>query len=539
MGIADRIHDTIEDWQAEWKDRLRGWLLRSIAEGATKFIDNMEPEAISSMEGILNKIRDDPNTPDDIKALIAKVTTPGQPIPLLVLIPLAAIVFLPMLFSLSQPLGRIFMYQQDKLLHSFRLDPTTITSAWLRDKPGYEWLWQDLNDLGYGDKKIDVIKELAKIIPPLADMVRFADFSAFDPEVIEAWREFYDAPDWITEPMKLLGITNEAPRDWANKYWFSHWIQPGRYELGDMYRRGLMGEPLVGTGDYGAEEQEGEAEQTIKLAYRTMGYSAFWQDRLLHLVREIPTRVDVRRWWDMRTIDEEELRSIYQRQGYFGKDLDNYVRWTKVYVDFPVKMAHFKNGWITEDDVRDWLRGLEIPEDRIEDFIREKTKPLEPERVTKDRDLTMALIVEGVKKAVISGSEAIELLMDLGYNRDEADYILTVRVETVTGSPENVEEFRDITQKYRRAVGMPAKPVTEALKAAAAELTRVTAEVEALRQLQKEERDKLADDEVLPAEATVRLDEVTRSLLHAEAELFRVRTDYNALLAEWRHTEAE
>ncbi|GAH44519.1 unnamed protein product [marine sediment metagenome] len=49
----------------------------------------------------------------------------------------------------------------------------------------------------------------------------------------------------------------------------------------------------------------------------------------------------------MRTIDETELRALYQRHGYFGKDLENYVIWTKVYVAFPDLMARWSKGWIT------------------------------------------------------------------------------------------------------------------------------------------------------------------------------------------------
>ncbi|GAI76368.1 unnamed protein product, partial [marine sediment metagenome] len=101
-------------------------------------------------------------------------------------------------------------------------------------------------------------------------------------------------PGWVSDPMSLIGITNEPPRDWANKYWFSHWIQPGRFELGEIYRRGLLGEPLIGQEEVGGAGGEGEAEKMVKLAYRTMGYSPFWQDMLLELVREVPTRVDVR-----------------------------------------------------------------------------------------------------------------------------------------------------------------------------------------------------------------------------------------------------
>ncbi|GAJ24402.1 unnamed protein product, partial [marine sediment metagenome] len=192
------------------------------------------------------------------------------------------------------------------------------------------------------EDRIEAFQELVKVIPPLSDMVRFADYSAFDPEVIEKWREFYDAPDWIREPMALVGIIE----DWADKYWFSHWVQPGRFELGEMHRRDLI------------------TDDEVKLAYRTMGYSEYWQEKLLNLVKAVPTRVDVRRWWDMQTIDEDRLRQIYHAQGYYDQDLEDYVLWTKVYVAFPDLIARWRNGWITEEDVKSELTTLGMPEER-------------------------------------------------------------------------------------------------------------------------------------------------------------------------------
>ncbi|GAJ07159.1 unnamed protein product, partial [marine sediment metagenome] len=47
---------------------------------------------------------------------------------------------------------------------------------------------------------------LFETIPPLSDMVRFADFAGFDPEVIEKWREYYDAPDEVRKAFALVGI---------------------------------------------------------------------------------------------------------------------------------------------------------------------------------------------------------------------------------------------------------------------------------------------------------------------------------------------
>ena len=42
-------------------------------------------------------------------------------------------------------------------------------------------------------------------------------------------------------------------------------------------------------------------------------------------------------------------------------------------------------------------------------------------------------------------------------------------------------------------------------------------------------------DTVIPAEATARVKELQATLYKAQAELARVRTDYNAKVAEWKH----
>jgi len=470
MGIAQRIHDTIEDWRKEWGDTLKGWMASWVEKGVEITFDFFEPTIREEVRDGLTRLRDIPGLPADQKKIIDDALEAPGAIQFAVVLPYLIAIMMGFGFGSARPAMNYGSYQVDKVMHSFRLDPISVINAWRRDKATYTKLFDDLKDQGWNEDRLNVLRELAKIIPPLADMVRFADFSAFDPEVIAKWREFYDAPGWVADPMSLLGVTNEPPRDWANKYWFSHWIQPGRYELGEIYRRGLLGEPLVGKEEIGEPGGEGEAEELVKLAYRTMGYSGFWQDMLLQLVREVPTRVDVRRWWDMRTIDEEELKSLYQRRGYFGKDLKNYVNWTKVYTDFSMMMTRFKNGWITEQDIRDWLKGLEIPDDRIQAFIEEKTKPEKPARVAAERDLTATDIIAGVKKGIITWEEGIELLMDLGYDEEEADFKLAVRIETEGGSPANLAEYKRLTQLWRTAQGMPTKMTPAEIRAAEREL---------------------------------------------------------------------
>jgi len=315
------------------------------------------------------------------------------------------------------------------------------------------------------------------------------------------------------EPFYKAGMTDEQ----ITNYWRAHWEHASWMQVVEMLHRGLV------------------TEADVWDWFRLVEIPPFWRQHLIDTAYTWPTRVDVRRWWDMRTISQERLRKLYEGMGYRGENLEDYIRWTMVYVDFPMMMSRFKNGWITENDIREWLRGLDIPEDRIEHFIQEKTKPEEPARVEEGRELTKTEIYKGVKKGLITWGQGIELLMDLGYSEDEADYILAVNVGVLEGSPETYEEFKDWTTRYKIAAGREAKPMPEELVKAGEELVKATAEVESLNSAIAGEEAKLIPGEELPEEATARLKELQVARNRAESERTRLQLEYDKLLAEWRH----
>lgn len=125
--------------------------------------------------------------------------------------------------------------------------------------------------------------------------------------------------------------------------------------------------------------------------------------------------------------------------------------------------------------------------------------------------------------------------MDLGYDENEADYILAVNVGVLEGSPETFAEFKEWTTKYKLATGREAKPMPEEIKKAAEEVVRLTNELEALYLSIEEEKRGLIDVEEIPEEATARLEELQVSRNRAISELERVKSEYNRLLAKWRH----
>jgi len=192
--------------------------------------------------------------------------------------------------------------------------------------------------------------------------------------------------------------------------------------------------------------------------FRVVEIPPYWRQLLIDTAYTWPTRVDVRRWWDMRTIDETELRRLYSGMGYRGVNLDNYVLWTKVYVAFPDLVARWKNGWITLDDVKSELAGLGMPAARIDDMIQTKIKVLEPERVTGERDLTKSDIYKGVKQGRITRGEAAELLLDLGFDEDEASYLLDTNIP-----PDEVDEVVNERQLTKADIlkGLKAEVINE------------------------------------------------------------------------------
>jgi len=481
--------------------------------GIVDALETMTPEETSTIQSLTQQFIDDPNTPPELRAYLKQMPKRGHPAIIVAGVIFGLLMLIPMVTGAFQSLGNLWMYTQDRKLKTFRLDPLSVITAWRRDKVAYVKLFDDLKDQGWSDDRIEALKFVTLFYPSPQDLITWQAREVFEPTMIARYGLDDEFEAIEKEPFYKAGMTDEQIRN----YWRAHWEHASWMQVVEMLRRGQL------------------TESEVRDWFRLVEIPPFWRDKLIAISREVPTRVDVRRFWDMRTIDEARLREIYTWQGYYGKDLDDYVLWTKVYVAFPDLIMRWTNGWISLDDVRAELTRLGMPANRVEEMLQTKMKAAKPERTAKERDLTKAEIVKGVKKEIIPPSEGIELLMDMGYDEDEADFILAINIAAEAGSPETFAEFKELTQKWRKSVGKEAKPVTEELKAAAAELVRLSGEVDSLKKSIEAEERTLIEQEVLPAEATAKRDELRVTLHRAEAELARAQTDYNSLLAEWRH----
>ena len=623
MSISSRIHDTIEQWQAEWKDRLKGWMASWVMKGVEATFDFFEPDIRSEIKPSLQRLRDIPGLPEDIKAILDKAMAEPKAIQFAALLPYLIAVMVGFAMGSMQPAMRMGGYGLDLIMRSARLDPISVITAWRRDKPNYEKYFEDLKSLGWSDDRIEALKFVTLFYPAPADLIRWQAREVFEPEMIARYGLDDEFGAIEKEPFYKAGMTDEQ----ILNYWRAHWEHASWQQVVEMLHRGFL------------------TEAEVSDWFRVVEIPPFWRDKLTAISWNVPTRVDVRRFWDMRTITEERLREVYTHQGYHGKDLDDYVLWTKVYVAYPDLLARWSKGWITIDEVRSELVGLGMPAERVEEMIQTKIKPAESERVSSERDLTKTDIYKGVKQGVILRGEGIELLMDLGFGEDEADYLLAINIPTdetaavvserqlsktdilnglktevisrtealdkllglrysatdaefllkiydaqvnppeearereaskadiVLGvkkglitqeeaygmlldlgftaeaaqfilmvkteespfSPINFAEFKDLTQKYRIAAGKEVKPMSKELIAAGAEVVKLTSDVKALQKAINAEGKTLIAEEVLPAAATARRDELRVALHRAESALRAARVNYDSLVAEWRH----
>ena len=580
MGIKQRIHDTVEEWREEWGGTLKNWMASWVVKGVDDYLKAREPEIIALTKDSLLKIKEMPNISPELKSIIEKSLETGDIFTTIIGWIMSLIGALPQLLSLGAPLGRTWEYAQDEALRSARFDPPAVLTAWRRDPTKYNKLFDDLKDLGWSDERIEAWKFISEIIPGVPDLVRMAVREAFTPEIAEKFGQYQDYPAAVTEWGKKQGLSE----DWLKRYWAAHWDLPSPSQGFEMLHRGIIDEP------------------TLVMLLRALDVMPYWRDKLTAISWNVPTRVDIRRFYAMKVIDDARLRELYTAFGYHGVDLDNIVEYTKkstksdqtaegkeltkaeiykgvkqgritrgeaaellVDLDYDIVTAGLlldinipldeeekvvtereltkadiisglKAAIITEVEARALLLELRYSPENADFLLKIYRATISPPEAPRDKEASKADIVTAVKKGLITPEDGYLMLQDIGFTPEASQFILMVAAEASPFSPIDFTEFKDLTQKYRAAIGLEAKPMTEELKKAAAEVKRLSGEVESLERAIKEEQGRLVGQEALPAETTARLTELGVKLHRAEAELARAKSEYDKQVAEWRHS---
>lgn len=171
---------------------------------------------------------------------------------------------------------------------------TDLLASWLRGDLTEEGLDQAFFQRGYSPGHAGNLKRLARVIPPVQDLITMAVREVFTPEIAQRFGQFEDFPEAFKAWAEKHGLSEE----WARNYWAAHWRLPSAEQGFEMLHRGVVGE-----GD-------------LDILLRSLDVMPFWREGLKRIAFNPFTRVDIRRMHQLGILDEAAVHRAHLDIGY-------------------------------------------------------------------------------------------------------------------------------------------------------------------------------------------------------------------------------
>lgn len=271
-----------------------------------------------------------------------------------------------------------------------------------------------LKAIDYAPTWRDKLEEIARRIPTIPDMVRFAVREVYNAPLRRSLGYEDEYPEAFTAEAAKHGLTEEH----ARQYWWAHWRLPSARQGYQMLWRG--------------EITEGQLDDLLK----ALDYPSVWRDRLANIARIVPGRIDLKRMLRHGIKDRAGVKAGYQRLGYAESDAEFMTQIAEAEVGagsggsswlgrartrlYTVAHNEYLDDAIDEARARGVLSDVGVPAGEIGDVITMWDIEQEISRL----ELTPAQI----KKAYTSGrwtlDEAIAALAAQGMTAADADDFL-------------------------------------------------------------------------------------------------------------------
>jgi len=288
-----------------------------------------------------------------------------------------------------------------------------------------------MRKLGFSDTYINALKQDYLYYPSPTDFIRFSVREVFtdDKETLEALRAEF--PNEIVEYAKKAGMD----KDVLMWYWMAHWELPSPTQVYEMLHR-LHPDVLKVRGkayeEMGLEVDKLKTDlETVKFYLKQADYDKRWRERLLAISYSPLTRVDLRRIYELGLIDDEELIARLMEIGYTKADALKLLEFYKTYKVSEEKdltrsqiLELFKIKEITEEECKEML--MSIGYDEVEaEFLIAIEKYKESEREINDK---VAVYTYQFEEGYLTEKELVEKLDELGLRASRRDKIVAEAV---------------------------------------------------------------------------------------------------------------
>lgn len=477
---ADRFKGWIDGLSAEWKERLRGWMVSWLSLGLEAILDILGRAMAPLLRPTIDKIESTGAIPPELKPILDEIKQPTGEVAAL-----AGIGFLNRVVGsikgnvfeyLTRAITRAFSYsanfylpdpqllldyylrgflpskdalyslmrdhgippeETDKLLLGKKtIFPSDIVGeAWLRDKAKYAQYWDDVYKVMGLDKtlrqdqmRVELLQELAYKLPSPAEAIRWMAREVFEPDMASKYG-LDDESDKIDYSfMETIGIKEDV----ARKHWRAHWEHASWSQVVQMLHRGAM------------------TEADVYDWFRLVEIPPYWRRGLTQTMWELPGRVEARMLAQYGLVDKAFLVDLLEKDGLAREYRDVVADMMLVRGIRTDIQTRYAKGWLNAAEVKAEITAAGLSPQIASRLYQWIVKNAGPERTKAEKDLTEATIIKGVRKGLIGWDDGLQRLISLGYNEDEATLKLAIEIEVVEEEPTSTLTVQVDTIRRRR-----------------------------------------------------------------------------------------
>ncbi len=295
----------------------------------------------------------------------------------------------------------------EKYLDAILTKPASqdIIAYQLRREPALAGLAIELQKIGIHPNYTDLYRELAYVIPPVADIITMAVREAFTPAIAEKFGQYEDYPP----DLETWGLKKGLSKEWSERYWAAHWSLPSAGQGFDMLHRGLIN------------------MDELNMLLRALDVMPFWREKLTGIAYRKLSRVDIRRMYNVGVLNEREVLGAYLELGYNERDAKRMTAFTVKQV--LATQSKFTSGnvvsayakyMINRSEARSLLLDIGVRSENIE-FILVSAEYKREWELTDDR---IAAIHNLYRKEVYTADKARAELLQLDLPAERVDVLM-------------------------------------------------------------------------------------------------------------------
>jgi len=280
-----------------------------------------------------------------------------------------------------------------------------IRTNFLRGNITSDTMYERMRELGYTDTRTAEIVQTWTVYPGPQDLFTMVAHEAFEPELYTKMGLDAEFPEEQVPWLEAQGINKQ----WAKKYWISHWAQPSLGQGFEMLHRGVI------------------SRDELNMLFKVVEIPPYWRDKLMAITYNPYTRVDTRRMHDLGVLSTQELVTAYQDIGYDAEKAVKMAEFTLKYnaegdkqLTRSIILDSFNTDLISRSEAESLLIEADYDKDVADFYLTHE----EYKQALEDQKIYLGVIEDQFKNSILSETETRAALNNLNLRGSKIDALL-------------------------------------------------------------------------------------------------------------------